>query len=168
MKLKKTGLNINKLNQITIQSNSATVAMLSLAMRERDRELLNIISIKRDLIRMGEQIINEDYFKFWEDLQKEGIGSLIKGIHGKPDMFKWNYSMRYVAKSSFFEVKNKDTTLIKKDFSKALVSINLPSGQSVDIIISKDLNKEDTDYLVEVLRQGLRPLNNHRTELKPS
>lgn len=91
-------LDNNKLKEITNGSNTSVVTMLYLALRQRARNESNVTTTRDQLIRMGEKVVDEDYEKFWKSLEEAGIGSFIVGRRGNPDRFKWNYSLKNVAR----------------------------------------------------------------------
>lgn len=87
-----------KLKEITNASHTSIITMLLLALRIRDRGFSNITATKEQLIRMGEKVVDEDFLKFWRDLQTAGIGSIVYGRRGRPDRFQWHYSLKNVAR----------------------------------------------------------------------
>lgn len=90
----------SKLKQIAHASHTAEVTITALAMRERLRHFSDISRTRNTLVRNGEKIVEEDYMKFWKQLQDAGMGTIIYGRRGKPDRFEWYYSLKKVAKAA--------------------------------------------------------------------
>lgn len=87
----------SKLYNIAHASHSAEVTMTALALRERNRHFSDMGRTKTALIRAGEKIVDEEYRKFWHDLQRAGIGAIVHGRRGVPDRFEWYYALKMVA-----------------------------------------------------------------------
>lgn len=92
----------DKLKGITNATHTSIVTMMKLALRERNARngFTNITGIRNELIRMGEKIVDEDYLKFWQELETAGVGNLITGRRGNSDRFKWHYSLKEISKNA--------------------------------------------------------------------
>jgi hypothetical protein len=71
--------------------------MTALALRERNRHFSDIGRTRTALIRAGERIVDEEYRRFWIDLEKEGVGKIVYGRRGNPDRFEWYHALKMVA-----------------------------------------------------------------------
>lgn len=152
------------LNAITNKTHTSTVTMLLLALRARDRDTTNLNAMKDKLIRMGEKVVEEHYEAFWQGLHEAGVGTFVRGRRGRPDRFKWNYSIKVVARAAIegreelVKVLNERNTVrkakqvtrqtkprVKRTYNKKslngsvakkrLYSVSLSNGRMVDIII---------------------------------
>lgn len=87
------------LKKIAHKNATATVTATDLATRERIRVYSDIGRTRSRLIRQGAKIVDNDYMQFWEDLEKAGVGSIVRGRKDKADRFAWHYSLKDVSKS---------------------------------------------------------------------
>lgn len=91
-----------KLGGIAKSSGTATEVMLQLASRERNARngFTNLLAFKAILLREGKKVDDNEYLKFWQDLEAAGIGNYIVGRRGQPDRFKWHYHVKDIAVSA--------------------------------------------------------------------
>lgn len=95
----KSNIDNAKLRSICKATHSAEVTITSLAMRERLRHTSDIVRLKTQLVRSGEKIVEEDYMRFWKELEAIGIGSIVYGRKGKADRWEWHYNLKSIAKA---------------------------------------------------------------------
>lgn len=98
--MSQVNLNGQVLKKIANSNHTAEVVMTDMALRERVRPFSDIHRTRNRLIREGEKIIEDDYKKFWKDLQDSGAGVIVYGRKGNPDRFQWHYSMKKVAEAA--------------------------------------------------------------------
>lgn len=93
-----TALDAGKLKSIMNATTTSQIVMVALGMRKRNarKDVLNVDLLKDQLKRAGEKIVDEEYIKFWMDLQAAGIGAYIIGRRGNPNRFKCHYSIKEV------------------------------------------------------------------------
>jgi hypothetical protein len=169
-------LDNTKLRNITNASHTSVVTMLLLALRERARGFSNIDATKDQLIRMGEKIVEEDFQKFWKDLQDAGIGVIVYGRRGGPDRFQWHYSLKRIAGAAIEgkenevrefakhkqpkRVQTKKAPVVQKRspkkgqgamLAKKLYSITLQGGAVAELIVQSDLSASDLDKIKSAL-----------------
>ncbi len=68
--------------------------------RERNAAITDINQMKNILVRNGEKIELDDYYKAWKKLEDLGVGSIIQGRNGKSTRFKWNYSLKAIGQAA--------------------------------------------------------------------
>lgn len=95
-----TALNQALLKDIANSSSTATSTMLFLGMRKRYRSSTTLSRVKRQLVHLGEKVVDKDYKSFWKQLEDAGAGHLVVGRKGHSTRFEWHYSLRQVAKSA--------------------------------------------------------------------
>lgn len=88
------------LKHIADSSPTATAVFHELSRRERDRQKTDITRVKKEMIKHGEVVQNEDYFKTWQELEQAKIGKIQKGRNGLPARFAWNYSLKSVSQAA--------------------------------------------------------------------
>lgn len=175
-----TVLNLNqaKLKEVTNASHTSVVTMLFLALRQRDRGFSNIPGTKEQLIKMGEKIVDDDFSKFWRDLQAIGVGSIVFGRRGNPDRFKWHYSLKNVAQSAIEGRQEEIKLLAQKKKTQVtypvpakrkvkrtrkpkpiakperqLYSVHLASGGVAEIILPKSISVSELAQVRKALRR---------------
>lgn len=158
-------VDFDKLRSIYSASHSAQVTMLSLSQRERLRHFSDISRLKTKLLREGEKIVDEDYKKFWEELQAAGVGSIIYGRKGKPDRWVWYYSLRSIAKVVIEGSNDQIEKIEVKKRPKAVVGkspIRKPSKQAKPIKqeIRQESKVDDVKAVVKSEKVIFIPLRN--------
>lgn len=158
------------LKRIADANPTAEVVATSLALRERLRHFSDIRRTKMDLIKNGEKIVDNDYKKFWKDLESLGVGSIVYGRKGNPDRFEWHYNLKSVASAV---IEGKDLELSRIDFKSAKkpemirtpiklvkpsvternVYIMLRDGISLNLNVPSDLTKNEINLIVRALSQ---------------
>lgn len=97
-----------ELKAIADKNDTATRITTALALRNRLRHFSDIGRMKTELKRAGEKIQDNDYNKYWHDLQKAGLGSIIYGRKNVPHRFEWYYNLKLVAQAA---IEGKDVTV---------------------------------------------------------
>jgi len=170
-------MNSEKLKALTNTSHTAVVTMLMLALRERARGYSNITLAKQQLVSMGEKVVDEDFQKFWKDLQDLGIGTIVYGRRGGPDKFQWYYSLKSIAKVAIEGKENEVRELAKRvpkvvaikpiqpvikkrrsrkvvlKIERKLYSITLSSGLIAEVILPSNATEMDLDKIRATLGQ---------------
>ncbi len=84
--------------------------------RERNAAITDINQMKNILIRKGEKIDSDKYYKAWKRLEDIGAGSLILGRNERPTRFKWNYSLKAIGQAAITgkDIKVSPIVAIKK------------------------------------------------------
>lgn len=91
-------VNESRLQKLGKSNDTAERVVSFLASRERNRDFLDLRRLKTSLMRDGERIIEEEYMEFFEQLEAEGVGSIIRSRLGRPSKFVLNYSIKDVFK----------------------------------------------------------------------
>lgn len=162
------------LKQVADANPTAGVVATSLALRERLRHFSDIRRTKMSLIKSGEKIVDNDYKKFWKDLEALEVGSIIYGRKGNPDRFEWHYNLKSVAAAAINgndqEVEriskvpiSKPTTqltatrqikLLKPEPSREKsMYIMLRDDFAVNFSVPGDITKKEIDLIVKALYQ---------------
>lgn len=118
----KSNIDNAKLRSICKATHSAEVTITSLAMRERLRHTSDIVRLKTQLVRSGEKIVEEDYMRFWKELEAIGIGSIVYGRKGKADRWEWHYNLKSIAKAVINGSSDAVEKIDGKKRSKVVVS----------------------------------------------
>lgn len=111
-----------ELSAIAHASPTAEITMTALALRQRTRHFSDLNRTKNALMNHGEKIVESDYLQLFGDLEKAGVGVIIRGRNGKPDRFEWYYSLKSIAKSALTQTDEQ---------VKAIVSLNLAQEKPV-------------------------------------
>ena len=167
-------LNLSTIRAIATDSKEAKTIFNSLAERKRTRKVTDLRQLQYKLLDEGAKLTREDVMRTFQALEAAGVGSIIIGRKGKPTRFKWNYSVKRVAKaglppttkkqinhssrrmttSEFSErVKGILPTTINEDSVQAVISttIKIRPNFSSKIELPLDLKKEDIDELSKIL-----------------
>lgn len=154
-------LNGEMLSKIGSSSESAQIVMNTLAKRERFRRESDLTRLKRDLIKQGSKVVDEDYMQFWKGLEAEGVGSIIHGRKGKSDRFKWNYSLKVVADAAKLgsaqevpELSNKPITKAPANRVKGRPIGSVNRGRLFNLPITLTVTKEELKAIVKVLKSA--------------
>lgn len=165
--MNQVSLNSTVLKKIANSNHTAEVVMTDAAMRERLRPFSDIQRTKNRLIREGERIIDEDYKKFWKDLQDAGVGVIVYGRKGNADRFQWHYSMKKVAEAALEgrDVKadkvpapkaakiEKPSKPVSKPTQTKEVAISLRPNFFLDFSVPSDLTKGEVEMIANTLRR---------------
>lgn len=76
---------------------TASAIFLALSQRERPRRIVNITLLKSNLKAQKVDVSDKDFYMTFKTLEKLGIGDLIFGRKGNPDVFVWYFDLRDVA-----------------------------------------------------------------------
>ena len=130
--------NQDVLKSVANQSNTSKSIFDAFASRKRFRSQTNLNKLRIDLLNKGERIDNDEYLETFKSLQDMGIGSLIIGRRGKPNRFKWNYSLKDVAKIASNAESIQDIAEIKRPRGRPPGSVNKrPRGRTVTSVKAK-------------------------------
>jgi hypothetical protein len=157
-----------KLKEIANSSHTSIITMLFLALRQRSREASNLDVIKSQLTRMGEKIIDEDYYRFWKSLDSAGVGSYIVGRRGNPNRFKWHFDLKQIAQSAIEGKEQEAKDLAKKKVKNARIvskprevapvttqrtiyTVKLADGSVAEITLPKEASKKDFEAVFHAL-----------------
>lgn len=153
----------------------------ALGRRERDRSVTNLNWFKYDLLSGPGQpsIAMNDFITVFSELEKLGVGSLIRGRKQKngtvtPPRFNWNYSIKDIARAAAgqidkTEVKKVEAPKAKTIRTEAKSEVTAPvtankvtgtpremvlngPGLSLKIDLSKDLSPETLTALVDLVK----------------
>lgn len=96
-------LNVNesRLQEIAKSNITSYSLMLYFALRERHTESFNVRVMKNELLRSGIPVQDKDLYNVMEQLQSEGLGSVIYGKNGADDYFKWGYNINQFNRKGF-------------------------------------------------------------------
>ncbi len=92
--------NPQRLKAIAHESETAQVIMMELSDRKRLRNFSDIKRQKLELRRLGFDIVEADFNRFWQTMQAEKYGSIVVDAKGRPATFKWSYSLKDVAQAA--------------------------------------------------------------------
>ncbi len=170
---------MQELNKEAIQkaahaSTTAEIVAEMLSKRERQRGSVNIPRTHMQLMYEGNVINDEDYNRFWLELEKAGVGRIINGRNKKPSEFRFDYNLIEVGKIAVKNNKNPNILLRKapqnlikvEDSSKVLeqstdkvieadtfIYIPLRDDYRVSIKVPRNLTKEESKIIAESLRR---------------
>lgn len=166
------GLNKEKIKEATEASPTATVTMISLGFRERARTHTNLLSVKNELLRMNEKIVDKDYMSFWKALEAAGAGSLILGRRGGQTRFEWNYSLKQIAQLAIegketeikrLQLKMDNPELVKEQSEPAKILLTAPKapmvvktidlhfGRTAQVIMPSNTTSEEIVHFIREL-----------------
>lgn len=89
-----------EIKSIANGSETAKTVFDVLSKRRRFRRQTNLNKLQQMLMDQGCLIVEDDYINLFKELETKGVGSLIVGRKGNPNRFKWNYSLKSVAKAA--------------------------------------------------------------------
>lgn len=92
--------NRDELKSITKSSTTAKNIMEFLADRKRFRRQTDLNQMAQHIEQAGMTVVEDDYLKAFQALEKAGVGHLIIGRRGKPNKFKWNYNLKTVGQAA--------------------------------------------------------------------
>jgi hypothetical protein len=169
-------LNLSSIRSIAKDSEESQTIFNSLAERKRTRKITDLRQLQYKLLDEGAKLTKEDVMKTFKALEDAGVGSIIIGRKGKPTRFKWNYSIKRVAKAGVPTKLKKNEPLkvsSKKmnasEFServKGIIPLALAENSFLAVIsttvkirpnfsskieLPLDLKKEDIDELTKIL-----------------
>lgn len=70
------------------------------ASRARTTSSTDLRRLKYLLLNNGNVIEDKEYLGVFKLLQNKGVGAIIYGRKGKPDRFKWNYSLKVISQNA--------------------------------------------------------------------
>ncbi len=158
------------LKQVADANSTAEVVAMSLSLRERLRHFSDIRRTKMTLIRNGEKIVENDYKKFWKDLETLGVGSIIYGRKGNADRFEWHYNLKSIASAAIEgrdlelnrlnfnpskteEVKKSPVKLLVPEITEKNVYVMLRDDFSINMNVPSDITKKEIDLIVKALQE---------------
>lgn len=131
------------LEQIGSSNETSKNTLAYLYNRKRFRNTSNIVTYKVKMIQSGCKINPDDYRNFWNELQKQGFGTL------KDKIFTWSYNFR--------KLEQPKVTMMKKEQSlpaaQRLVFIPTMSGHEFEITLPPELSESDIQNISRVLRK---------------
>lgn len=87
--------NTDTIKELADSSLTAKAIFKGLSGRERTRKILNLTLFKRHLRSSGKTPVSDkDFFITFKKLEGMGVGDLIYGRKGNPDVFVWYYNLR--------------------------------------------------------------------------
>lgn len=92
-------LKLAEIRSIAQDSEGSQTIFDSLAERKRTRKITDLRQLQYKLLDEGAKLTKEDVMRTFQALEDAGVGSIIIGRKGKPTRFKWNYSIKRVAKA---------------------------------------------------------------------
>lgn len=101
-----TTLNGSALKEIAHANPTAEAITLALAVRKRFRHVSNLRGMKNSLLKRNEKVVDEDYMRYWKQLEEAGVGSVVHGRKGNPDRFEWNFNLKTVAEAAIQGTNN--------------------------------------------------------------
>lgn len=107
----------SELKKIANSTSTSEVLFTYLAMRERLSTVTDLVRTRQHLMAEGEKIIDEEYYRAFDDLEKGGYGVLVRGRGNKNDRFHWNYSLKAIGKAAV-EGKDEESPLITRHARK--------------------------------------------------
>ena len=87
---------IKKLKEVIHFSETAETVANALFMRQRMRNFTIIQNLKYELLNEGHRIIESDFDKFWEELERVGMGVIVYNQSSRRNRFEWYYNLRYI------------------------------------------------------------------------
>jgi hypothetical protein len=142
-----TSLNSNSVKDVAHSSPTAEGMFLDLNDRQRFRATTNLNHYRKQLIRKGIKFVEEDFLNTFKKLEQLGVGALSYGRKGNPDIFKWYYSLKDIAKMGVEgkELNPKEIDLKvpskRSPVTKKLRVRQTAKGAYIQIIIPKELMK---------------------------
>lgn len=127
-----------------------------LALRERDRQVLNVDRIYSNLKKDGEKIVEQDYFDFWKGMDESGIGTYIKGRGINPNTFTSKYSLKTIAQAALTGTNVKPSQMIQNKEKKAVTKVPKKRGRKPGFKVVKKPNRHMV-RTEQVLAIRLRP-----------
>lgn len=106
-KMRSLTLTGSRMKEMANKSTSAEVVALSLSMRQRMRQVINLDRIRSELLRQGEDLNENDFMQYWRDLQAEGLGHIVHGRYGHDTTFLFQYDPRAIGKAAVEGVDHK-------------------------------------------------------------
>lgn len=123
--------------------------------RERNAAITDINQMKNILIRKGEKIDSDKYYKAWKRLEDIGAGSLILGRNEKPTRFKWNYSLKAIGHAAISGKDIKVSPILSiKNGKKVLHKFPLLEKSEVKVVKPEPITESSTNNVVYI---QLRP-----------
>lgn len=129
-----------KMKRIVGKSSSAELVALSLSLRERLRQSINIDRLRLLLRRQGQNVVQAEYIQFWKDIEAEGLGYLSIGRMRNPSVFYFACDPRKIGKAGIsgmdeqaaYTVTNLTRKVIRKNDMRRTHHVLRPSSTSMD------------------------------------
>lgn len=150
----------NALVDSLVSTETGKATLESLAQRLRGRNTLDLVKLKRALVKQGEQIDELDYKAFWQDLAKAGAGSVAQARGRRPERFTWTHNMRKVAsdilgRSTIAKEKRKPrqkrSVVVAAALSGQFVIIPLRPDFRVEIKLPNKMTKAELRVIQDTL-----------------
>jgi hypothetical protein len=125
-----SSLNISKLRKIAHESDESEAIFECLKNRDRTRKVTDLRQLQYKLLDDGAKLTKEGVMRVFQQLQDEGIGSLIIGRKGNPTRFKWNYSIKKIGKIGLSRKKVK-TQEYQNDSNSSVTDIRQQINQVI-------------------------------------
>lgn len=144
------------LQQIAQSTPTAQLVFTALSQRLRHRsEPMSLARFKRIIRKQGARIIEDDYYTVFEELSKQGFGSIVRGRGRRPIRFIWNKKLTDIADSAKIDrtkslselskslsVSRTESNVIKETQLRTLI-VFVMHGKSIKIECSDELTKEE-------------------------
>lgn len=144
------------LQQIAQSTPTAQLVFTALSQRERHRsEPMSLSRFKRIMRKQGARIIEDDYYKVFQELSKQGYGSIVMGRGSRPIRFIWNKKLTDIADSAKVDktknlaelskslaVSRAEPQIIKETQLKTLI-VFVTHGKMIKIECSDEITKEE-------------------------
>lgn len=147
-------INTEQLVKIANKNKTAEALFTSWAVRERNREEIDVNRTKNVLLEEKFKIVPEELISALKDLERIGAGEFRLGRNGQPTRFRLNYSLKELGKAALGEKPVKQTaavpapTPVKKDLH---LSIVLGDNRRVSINAPSDLSDKELVTIVDSL-----------------
>lgn len=89
-------LDKSRLSTLASSNETAAAIFKDVSERRRIRWVTNLPRYAVKLAHKGFKVVDVDYENTWKELEAMGVGVIVRGRNGKPDRFKWNYSLKEV------------------------------------------------------------------------
>lgn len=89
-------LDKSRLSTLASSNETAAAIFKDSADRRRIRWVTNLPRYAVKLAHKGFKVVDADYENTWKELEAMGVGVIVRGRNGKPDRFKWNYSLKEI------------------------------------------------------------------------
>lgn len=89
-------LDKSRLSTLANSSETAQAIFQDVSTRRRIRWETNLPRYAVKLAHKGFKVVEQDYENAWKGLEEIGAGVIVRGRNGKPDRFKWHYSLKEI------------------------------------------------------------------------
>lgn len=139
-------LNAEKLKELAKSCMTSNAVFSELAARLRWRQTTDMRMLRRAILKKGVRVNDTDYTNTFRQLEKLGIGKILKGYHGHSDKFQWQYSLKDVAKIGLEG---------KSSPAKELGIVQTPIGPKLDVVRRKPA-ADDTHITIRIPKELLK------------